>query len=90
VPYYPWYPFRPLVDAHVLGSARVAGRRVAVVSTFGGHGRSPEAVWFTLYVDRATHEVVKSRMWATNHFMRDRYTDIDGRVSLPAPTRRAR
>jgi hypothetical protein len=90
VPYYPWYPFRPLVDAHVVGTARVGGRPVTVVSTFGGHGKDPESIWFTLYVDPTTHEVVQSRMWAPNHFMRDRYTDIDGPVSLPAPPRRAR
>lgn len=89
VPYYPWYPFRPLVDAHVLGTAHVGGRRVTVVSTFGGHGKDPESVWFTLYLDPATHEVLQSRMWAPNHFMRDRYTHLDGRVSLPTP-RRAR
>jgi len=90
VPYYPWYPFRPLVDAHVLGTVRVGGRPVTVVSTFGGHGKHPESVWFTLYVDPTTHVVVQSRMWAPNHFMRDRYTHLDGRVSLPSPTRRAR
>jgi methionine-rich copper-binding protein CopC/putative copper export protein len=90
VPYYPWYPFRPLVDSHVIGHARVGGRPVLVVSTFGGHGRSPESVWFTLYVDPTTSEVVESRMWAPNHFMRDRYTRIDEPVSLPVPPRRAR
>lgn len=83
VPYYPWYPFRPLVDAHVLGRARLGGRRVIVVGTFGGHGKRPESVWFTWYVDPATDVVLQSRMWAPNHFMRDRYTDIDGRVELP-------
>ena len=90
VPYFPWYPFRPLVDAHVLGKVRVGGRAVTVVSTFGGHGKDPESVWFTLYVDPTTHVVVQSRMWAPNHFMRDRYTHLDARVSLPSPTRRAR
>jgi hypothetical protein len=90
VPYYPWYPFRPLVDAQVLGKARVDGHRVTVVSTFGGHGQDPESVWFTLYIAHATHEVMKSRMWAPNHFMRDHYTHIDRRVSLPTPDRRSR
>ncbi|HEY3531414.1 MAG TPA: copper resistance protein CopC [Nocardioides sp.] len=85
VPYYPWYPFRPLVDAHVVGSAHLQGRRVEVVSVFAGHGKDPEAVWFTLYVVPGTNDVVRSRMWATNHFMLDRYSDLDGRVRIPSP-----
>ena len=90
MPYYPWYPFRPLVDAHVIGRTRLGGRPVTVVSTFGGHGKDPEAVWFTLYIANETSEVVKSRMWAPDHFMRDRYTHLDGAVSLPTPDRRPR
>jgi hypothetical protein len=90
VPYFPWYPFRPLVDAHVVGTSRIGGRRVVEVSTFGGHGKDPESVWFTLYISPSTHEVVTSRMWAPNHFMRDLYEGVDEKVSLPRPSRAPR
>jgi hypothetical protein len=61
-----------------------------VVTTFGGHGRDPEPIWFTLYVDRATGVVLRSRMWAPHHFMVDRYTAFDAAVRLPGhqPARR--
>lgn len=85
VPYFPWNPFRPFVDAHVVGTARVGGTTTTVVSVFGGHGADPTAVWFTLYVDRATDRVLSARMWAPNHFMNDRYYAFDRPVRIPSP-----
>ncbi|HEU4567798.1 MAG TPA: copper resistance protein CopC [Marmoricola sp.] len=83
VPYFPWEPFLPLIDCHPFGSARVAGTPVRVVNCFGGHGGAPDAVWFTMYVDHAGH-VLRSRMWATSHFMDDRFTDVDRPLRLPS------
>lgn len=82
VPYFPWEPFEPLVDAHLLGRAKVAGVPVRMVSVFDGHGRDPDPVWFTLYVD-SRDRVLRSRMWATNHFMDNHYTGFDQPVRLP-------
>jgi copper transport protein len=90
VPYYPWYPFRPLVDAHVIGATYIRGVRVKVISTFGGHGKDPESLWFTLYVDPATHTVLRSRMWAPNHFMIDRYRALNAPARFPSPGSGAR
>jgi copper transport protein len=85
VPYFVWMPFTPLVDVHVVGTATVAGTPVTVLVAFGGHGNDPEAVWFTIYVDPATHQVLRSQMWAPNHFMDDRYQGFDQPVNLPKP-----
>jgi len=85
VPYFGWKPFTPLVDVHVVGTATVAGTPVTVLAAFGGHGNDPEAVWFTLYVDPATHQVLRSQMWAPTHFMDDRYHGFDQPVNLPKP-----
>jgi copper transport protein len=83
VPYFPWEPFDPLVDCHVLGHADVARTPTRVVACFGGHGASSDFVWFTMYVDGAGR-VLRSRMWATSHFMDDRFTGFDTRLGLPS------
>jgi copper transport protein len=85
VPYYPWEPFEPLVDARILGTGTVAGTPVTLVSVFGGHGSDPDGVWFTLYVDRKTGRVLRSQMWATNHFMDDRYYAFNRPAGIPSP-----
>lgn len=85
VPYFAWEPFRPFVNARILGTASVAGTPATLVSLFGGHGSDPEAVWFTLYVDRGTGYVLRSQMWATNHFMDDRYYALNRPAGIPSP-----
>jgi hypothetical protein len=85
VPYFVWDPFKPLENVQVLGEATVSGVRTQVLTMFGGHGRDPEPVWFTVYVDPATHLVLRSRMWAPNHFMDDRYYAVDRPVTMPTP-----
>lgn len=84
-PYFVWNPFKPLADIHVVGTSHVGGRLVTVLTAFGGHGDNPQAVWFTLYVDEATHTVLRSQMWAPNHFMDDRFVDLNRPVHLPNP-----
>jgi hypothetical protein len=63
----------------------VAGTPVTLVSVFGGHGSDPDGVWFTLYVDRKTGRVLRSQMWATNHFMDDRYYAFNRPAGIPSP-----
>jgi copper transport protein len=84
VPYFAWEPFQPFEDARILGTATVSGVPVTVISVFGGHGSDPDAVWFTLYVDPDTGRVLRSQMWATNHFMNDRYYAFNQPAEFPA------
>lgn len=85
VPYFVWKPFKPFANPAVIGTARVGDAGVTLVSLFGGHGPDPEPVWFTLWVDRATGLVLRSQMWAPNHFMDDRYLAFDQPVTIPRP-----
>jgi copper transport protein len=85
VPYFVWNPFKPFVDAQVIGTATVADVPVTLVSLFGGHGRDPESVWFTLWIDPATGQVLRSQMWAPTHFMDDVYYAFDQPADIPTP-----
>ncbi len=85
VPYLAWKAFQPAADATVLGSDRLDGVQVTKVSFFGGHGADPEPVWFTLWLDTAGHRVLRSQMWAPNHFMDDRYSGFDEPQEMPRP-----
>jgi len=83
VPYFVWDPFQPLVDARITGTGTVSGTPVTLVSAFGGHGRDPDSVWFTLWVDRKSGRVLRSQMWAPDHFMNDRYHAFNGPADIP-------
>jgi copper transport protein len=83
VPYFPWDPFKPFADARVVGTGTMAGTPVTIVSLFGGHGSDPDGVWFTLYLSQKTGRVLRSQMWATNHFMNDRYFAFDQPAGIP-------
>ncbi len=83
VPYFVWDPFRPLVDARILGTGTVSGVPVTVVSAFGGHGSDPDSVWLTLWVDRKTSRVQRSQMWAPGHFMDDHYYAFNQPAGIP-------
>ena len=83
VPYFNWDPFQPLVDAHIVGTGTVAGVPVTLVTAFGGHGSDPDSVWFTLSVDQKTGRVLRSQMWAPEHFMDDRYHAFNQPAGLP-------
>lgn len=84
VPYVAWKPFQPAVNAALIGVGTVDGVPVRKVSFFGGHGTDPEPVWFTLWLDMSGR-VLRSQMWAPNHFMDDRYFGFNQPVSLPSP-----
>jgi hypothetical protein len=85
VPYFNWDPFWPLTDARILRTETVSGVPVTVISAFGGHGSSPDSVWFTLSVDRKTGRVLRSQMWAPDHFMDDRYHAFNRPGGIPTP-----
>jgi copper transport protein len=84
VPYFVWDPFRPLADARILRTGTASGAPVTVVSAFGGHGSDPDAVWFTLWVDRKTGRVLRSQMWAPDHFMDDHYYAFNRPAGIPS------
>ena len=84
VPYLAWKPFGPAVNATVIGGATLDGVPVRKVSFFGGHGTDPEPVWFTLWLD-TSGRILRSQMWAPNHFMDDRYSGFNQPVNLPHP-----
>jgi putative copper export protein len=85
VPYFNWYPFQPLVNAHIVGTGTVSGAPVTLVTAFGGHGSDPDSVWFTLSVDQKTGRVLRSQMWAPDHFMDDRYHAFNQPAGIPSP-----
>ncbi len=86
VPYFAWNPFKPFVDPTILGTSTVDHVPVTVVSFFGGHGVDPEPVWFTLWVNPATGKVLRSRMWAPNHSMDDRYYAFNQPTHITRPS----
>jgi hypothetical protein len=71
----------PTVNAHVLGTATVAGRPVWVVSFV-----NPSVpAWFTASIDRATYRTLRLRMTAASHFMFHRYVEFDKPLGIKPP-----
>jgi hypothetical protein len=69
------------VNAHVLGTARVAGRPVWIV-TFAN---PTTPAWFTAWIDRSTYRTLRLRMTAAAHFMRHRYVEFDRPLAIRPP-----
>jgi hypothetical protein len=70
------------VNAHVLGTARVGGHPVWVVSFV-----NPSVpAWFTAWIDQKSYRTLRLRMTAASHFMFHRYVEFNKplRVSPPA------
>jgi hypothetical protein len=42
-------------------------------------------VWFTLWVDQKTGRVLRSQMWAPDHFMNDRFHAFNRPAGIPRP-----
>jgi copper transport protein len=84
VPYVAWKPFGPAANPTLIGVDTLDGVPVRKVSFFGGHGTDPEPVWFTLWLDNSGR-VLRSQMWAPNHFMDDRYSGFNQPVNMPRP-----
>jgi hypothetical protein len=66
----------------LLGVRPDRGRRVAELALM-----DPAAtpVWYRLWIDMATHRVLKTRMVAGGHFMTDRYSRFDEPPAIGAP-----
>jgi hypothetical protein len=69
------------VDAHVIGTAHVAGRPVWVV-TFTN---PTTPAWFTAWIDRRSYRTLQLRMTASSHFMFHRYESFDRPLRIRPP-----
>jgi hypothetical protein len=69
-------------NAYVLGTARIAGRPVWVVSFVN----AAIPAWFTAWIDRKSYRTVQLRMTAAAHFMFHRYLEFDRPVSIEPPS----
>ena len=66
----------------LLGRKRVGGRSVRVLSVFRDEPRFP--AWFRLFVD-GRERVVRAEMLSVGHFMVDRLSGFDERVTITPP-----
>ncbi len=68
-------------NAHVLGTGRVDGRPVWIVS----FANPTTPAWFTASIDRRTYRTLRLRMTAAAHFMRHRYVAFDRPLVIRPP-----
>ena len=68
-------------NAHVLGTGRVAGRPVWIVS----FANPTTPAWFTASIDQRTYRTLRLRMTAAAHFMRHRYVAFDRPLVIRPP-----
>ena len=69
------------VNAHVLGTARIGGRPVWIV-TFAN---PTTPAWFTAWIDRRSYRTLRLRMTAAAHFMFHRYEAFDRPLRIRPP-----
>ena len=68
-------------NAHVLGTARVNGHPVWVVSFV-----NPSVpAWFTAWIDQKSYRTLRLRMTAASHFMFHRYVEFDKPLKIVPP-----
>jgi hypothetical protein len=70
-----------IANAHLLGTTRIGGRKVDVVSFFN----SGIPAWFTIDVDAKTLRPVSLQMIAAAHFMHHDYTSFDPALRVVPP-----
>jgi hypothetical protein len=68
-------------NAYVLGTSRVGGRPVWVVS----FANPSTPAWFTAWIDRATYRPLRLHMTAAAHFMTHDYTGFDRPLQITPP-----
>ena len=68
-------------NAYVLGTTRVGGRPVWVVS----FANPSTPAWFTVWIDRATYRPLRLHMTAASHFMTHDYTAFDRPLRISPP-----
>lgn len=78
VPEYMWDGAR---NARLLGQTRFRGRPVQILSVYD---REPVPAWFRLLVD-PQGRVLEARMIAPSHFMRQQFSDFNGRIAIRPP-----
>jgi hypothetical protein len=71
-----------VTDAQVLGSAKVDGSPVWVVS----FATPSVPAWFTSWIDKRTYRTLQLRMTAAAHFMFHRYTQFNGPLKIGPPS----
>jgi hypothetical protein len=69
------------VNAHVLGTGRVAGRPVWIVS----FANPATPAWFTAWIERGTYRTLRLRMTAAAHFMHHSYVEFDRPLAIRPP-----
>ena len=69
------------VNAHLLGTGRVGGRPVWIVSFLN----PSTPAWFTAWIDRSTYRPLRLKMTAAAHFMRHRYVAFDQPLRIRPP-----
>src|SRR5439155_20754230 len=76
-----------VINARVLGTGRLAGRTVDVVSFYDPQNRG----WFTLWIDKRNLHTLKLILIAAAHFMHHRYSDFNqgSPIHPPAGSRSA-
>lgn len=77
----PYWGSDPVRNARVLGTGRVDGRPVWLVSFYDP--RLP--AWFELSIDRRTSRLHALRMTAQAHFMTHRYGGFDSPLQIVPP-----
>jgi hypothetical protein len=69
------------IDAHAIGSARVDGRPVWVVTFVN----PTTPAWFTAWIDQRSYRTLRLRMTAAAHFMFHRYESFDEPLRIRPP-----
>ena len=69
------------VNAHMIGTARVAGRPVWVVTFLN----PTTPAWFTAWIDRRSYRTLRLRMTASAHFMYHAYEAFDRPLRIRPP-----
>jgi hypothetical protein len=70
-----------VTNARVLGSARLNGRPVSIVS----FATPSVPAWFTAWIDPRTDRTLQLRMTAAGHFMFHRYTEFNSPLKIVPP-----
>ena len=70
-----------VTNAHVLGSGRVGGRPVWIVSFYD----PTIPAWFKVAIDKSTARTLDAEMMATAHFMHDTYGSFDRTGPITPP-----
>ena len=70
-----------VANAHLLGTGRLGGKPVWIVSFV-----NPDTpAWFTVWIDRSTYRPLRLKMTAAAHFMRHTYLEFDRPIRIVPP-----